>query len=72
MQEEHWKLESIEIAPIPTVQSVLAEMQKEESIISEVSEEVCSHQRVDCCSLVQYLDKLIAANHCDSAVYMYF
>ena len=39
-QEEHWKLESIEIAPVPTIQSVLAEMQKEESIMSEVSEEV--------------------------------
>ena len=40
VQEEHWKLESIEIAPVPTIQSVLAEMQKEESIMSEVSEEV--------------------------------
>jgi len=38
-QEEHWKLESIEIAPVPTVQSVLAELQEEESIISEVTEE---------------------------------
>ena len=39
-QEEHWKLESIEIAAVPTVQSVLAERQREESLISEITEEV--------------------------------
>lgn len=38
-QEEHWKLENIEIAPVPSVQSVLAEQIIEASTITEDIEE---------------------------------
>ena len=61
-QEEHWKLDSIEICTVPSVEALLSEREKEESMAtdepdSEVSLTVSSNLLEQCSSVANIANK---------------